>query len=347
MITGIAVKNQTKNTSKPVVSTWQAALATAIRDPSVLLERLNLKNNISFSDIAQRQFRLLVPESYLQRMRPGDPNDPLLRQVLPINAEMQILTGYQSDPVGDSHATVAPGLLHKYQGRALLLTTKACAIHCRYCFRRHFPYSDSNPLHENWQSALNYLKQHSDIHEIILSGGDPLTLSDARLYELGKKLARLTNIQRLRLHTRLPIVLPERIDENLLTCLAKLKQRFQLIIVIHANHAQELAATDVQHALNQLHQANITLLNQSVLLRSINDNTDTLCQLSEALFAQHVLPYYLHVLDKVQGAAHFAVPDELALFYLDTMRKRLSGYLIPKLVRELAGAASKCPLPTV
>ncbi|MFN3785962.1 MAG: EF-P beta-lysylation protein EpmB, partial [Thiothrix sp.] len=258
------------------------------------------------------------------------------------NEELQAVEGFNVDPVGDQLAQVAAGVLHKYHGRVLLVTTGACAVHCRYCFRRHFPYSDFNPVKAEWEPALSYLRKHPDVQEVILSGGDPLTLSDERLAVFFKQLEALAHIKRVRFHTRLPVVLPSRVDAGFLAVLANIPQ--QKILVIHANHAQELAADDVSAALVALKQAGVTLLNQAVLLRGVNDNVAAQVALSESLFAHGVLPYYLHVLDKVAGAAHFDVPEAEAMALLAQVRERLPGFLVPKLVREIAGEATKMPL---
>ncbi len=323
------------------ISAWQRELAGAVRDPQELLQRLGLSGN-PVSMAAAQQFRLLVPHSYLQRMRPGAWDDPLLRQVLPVDAELQVVEGFQHDPVGDQYARVADGVLHKYHGRVLLVTTGACAVHCRYCFRRHFPYSESNPVKGEWEAALAYIRAQPDVQEVILSGGDPLALSDGRLALLFRQLRDIPHVTRIRFHSRLPVVLPSRIDEGFLRLLAQIPQ--QKVMVIHANHAQELAAWDVQQALAALHHAGVTLLNQAVLLRGVNDSVQAQVELSESLFAQRVLPYYLHLLDRVAGAAHFEVPESEALGLMAEIRQHLPGFLVPKLVREIAGEKAKVPV---
>lgn len=337
MITGIQRKNQVENVVVAKVPAWQRELAGAVRDPAELLRLLGLEG-----EVAVTPFKLLVPHSYIARMRKGDWHDPLLRQVLPVDAELQAVEGFNHDPVGDQFAQVAAGVLHKYHGRVLLVTTGACAVHCRYCFRRHFPYSDFNPVKAEWETALSYLRKHTDVREVILSGGDPLTLSDERLTVFFRQLATIPHVTRVRFHTRLPVVLPARVDAAFLALLARIPQ--QKVIVIHANHAQELAAADVRAALAALKQAGVTLLNQAVLLRGVNDSVAAQVALSESLFAHGVLPYYLHVLDKVAGAAHFDVPEAEAVALLAQVRERLPGFLVPKLVREIAGEAAKVPL---
>ncbi len=285
-------------------------------------------------------FPLRVPKGFVARMQISDPNDPLLRQVLPIKNENEQKTGYLLDPVGDLKVMPQAGLLHKYKGRALLVTTGACAIHCRYCFRRHFPYSDANTGKESWERTLTYLSQHSDITEIILSGGDPLSLSDQRFATMIQSLTALSHIQRIRLHTRLPIVIPERVTPSLLKVLSTIPQA---VVVVHVNHPNELDDT-VYSAMQQLRKAGVTLLNQAVLLRGVNDSESTLVKLSEALFRCGILPYYLHMLDPVQGAQHFAVKQSRAQALHTHLMQHLPGYLVPKLVREISGEASKTPV---
>ena len=249
-----------------------------------------------------------------------------------------MVAGFGADPVGDLAAMAAPGVLHKYQGRVLLTATGACAVHCRYCFRRHFPYADANPLADRWNQALAYIAADDSIVEVILSGGDPLTMSDRRLAELVHGLEGVAHLRRLRLHTRLPIVLPERVNDELLAWLGA--TRLKTVVVVHANHAQEIDAS-VASALARLKAAGVELLNQSVLLRGVNDSADVLAALSEVLFAAGVMPYYLHMLDRVQGAAHFEVPEAAARGLMAELNRRLPGYLVPRWVREIAGAPGK------
>ena len=321
---------------------WQTALTEAVRTPSELLDLLDLPRDLlaNYPDAARR-FPLRVPRSYVARMRKGDPHDPLLRQVLPLAAEDIVAHDYSDDPVGDLAAMSAPGVLHKYAGRALLVTTGACGVHCRYCFRRHFPYSAANPSIDHWRPALAHIAGDATITEVILSGGDPLSLPDERLAELARELVTIPHVRRLRIHSRMPIVLPVRVDDRLLAWLSDLP--LQKVIVVHANHANELDS-ETRAALRRLGGSGATLLNQSVLLRGVNDETSVLADLSEALFAANVLPYYLHLLDKVQGAAHFNVPEAKARSLLVSLRNRLPGYLVPRLVREVPGEASKQPI---
>ncbi len=321
---------------------WRAELARAVDDPAELIRLLELDSGLlPQARAAARSFPLRVPRGFVARMRRGDVHDPLLRQVLPLGAELEQHLGFVIDPTGDLAVARAPGLLAKYQGRALLVATGACAVHCRYCFRRHFPYADANPRADGWRAALAAIAADPSIDEVILSGGDPLSLSDARLGELAAALAALPQLKRLRIHTRHPVVLPERVDDALLGWLAPL--RLQKVVVLHANHAQELDAS-VADACIRLRDAGATLLNQSVLLRGVNDSVDALAALSERLFAIGVLPYYLHQLDRVEGAAHFEVSDRTALALHTALTARLPGYLVPRLVREVAGAAAKQPV---
>jgi len=321
---------------------WRAELARAVDDPAELIQLLGLDAGLlPHARAAARSFPLRVPRGFVARMKRGDAADPLLRQVLPLGAELEQHPGFSTDPTGDLAVISAPGLLTKYQGRALLVTTGACAVHCRYCFRRHFPYADSNPRADGWRTALAAIAADPTIDEVILSGGDPLSLSDTRLSELAAALAALPQLKRLRIHTRQPVVLPERVDDALLAWLAPL--RLQKVVVLHANHAQELDA-GVAHACAKLRDAGATLLNQSVLLRGVNDSVAALAALSERLFTLGALPYYLHQLDRVQGAAHFEVGDREALALHAALTARLPGYLVPRLVREVAGAPAKQPL---
>ena len=312
---------------------WQRALAGALRSREELCALLDLDPS-AWPQPAGAGFPLRVPRSYVARMTPGDETDPLLLQVIPQRAEEVTTAGYQLDPVGDRAACVAPGVLHKYHGRVLLLATGVCPIHCRYCFSRHFAHERLDE-----RAMLSYLAAHTDIREVVLSGGDPLSLSDARLATLVARLETIPHLCRLRIHTRMPIVLPERVDESLLGWLAR--GRLAKVMVLHVNHANELNSPALQRACALIRQTGVTLLNQSVLLHTINDRADTLIGLSEGLFQLGITPYYLHLLDPVQGAAHFAVPVASALAIMDTLRTHLPGYLVPHLVQEIAGAPAK------
>jgi len=338
MIARTPIRLQPRNENED----WQQLLANAIRDAERLFDMLDIPTTHRPALSPQTAaFPLRVPLGYVSRMRKGDPDDPLLRQVLPLAAEDRLNPDYSFDPVGDLDAVRSTGLLQKYQGRALLITTGACAIHCRYCFRRHFPYQDQHARKHNWHEAITALHNDPGISEVILSGGDPLLLTTSHLQALTEQLQPSAHIKRLRLHTRLPVVLPERINSDLLNWLDKLP--YQIVIVIHANHPAEIDNT-VRQALNKLKHHQVTLLNQSVLLKGINDNAQTLATLSETLFECGVLPYYLHQLDRVQGASHFEVHTEAALKLHKQLRQQLPGYLLPRLVHEQAGASSKLPL---
>ena len=318
---------------------WQRALAQAIQDPRELLRLLQLETQLPVATDPQAlQFPLRVPRGFAARMRVGDPLDPLLRQVLPLDAEGRPVPGFSTDPLAEQAAMPVPGVLHKYRGRVLLTLTGACAVHCRYCFRRHFPYNDANPAPTQWEAALDYLRQQSDIHEVLLSGGDPLALSDRRLAGLVRQLEAIPHLKRLRIHTRLPVVLPERVNADLLAWLADC--RLTRVLVIHANHAQEIDAP-VTGALAELRRTGTQLLNQAVLLRGVNDTVTALSDLSETLIGAGVQPYYLHLLDRVAGTAHYEVPDREARSLLRSLQARLPGYLVPRLAREEPGADAK------
>jgi EF-P beta-lysylation protein EpmB len=320
---------------------WQQAWRDAVRDPRELLALLGLEGRVPVSDAAAEAFALRVPRGFVSRMRPGDPHDPLLRQVLPLDEELRPVAGFDLDAVGDAAAGAGRGVLRKYQGRALLVATGSCAVNCRYCFRRHFPYAEQSAAASGWQAALGTIAADDSLHEVILSGGDPLSLATPKLAELTSALAGIGHVRRLRIHTRLPVVLPERVDAALVAWLAALP--WPVAVVIHANHAREFDGA-VDDALSRLRAAGALLLNQTVLLRGVNDSLDAQSALHERSFAAGVLPYYLHQLDRVAGTAHFEVPDADALALHAAMRARLPGYLLPRLVREVAGDSSKRPL---
>jgi L-lysine 2,3-aminomutase len=331
------------------VPDWQQQLAQAVRDPMELLALLDLtpaQFGPGYTAQALRDatagFPLRVPHAFIRRMRQGDPADPLLRQVLAMPAELLPVEGYVTDPLEETAARGAPGFLQKYRGRALLVTTGACAVHCRYCFRRHYDYgADQDSDAPRWAAALERLAADASLDEIILSGGDPLSLGNARLGALLARLAEMPQLARIRIHTRTPIVLPARVDAGLLALLAPLHER--LVIVVHANHPAEIDS-ETSATLRALAGHSAALLNQSVLLAGINDDAGTLAQLSRRLFAGGALPYYLHQLDRVAGAAHFAVDDAAALRLQQQLIGTLPGYLVPRLVRETAGGDGKTPL---
>lgn len=320
---------------------WRELWRDAITDPVELLQAVGLGGRADLLPPDDAGFALRVPRGFVARMRRNDPFDPLLLQVLPQLAEHDQAEGFTLDAVGDMASKAGHGVLHKYDGRALLIASGSCAINCRYCFRRHFPYGEEIAAASQWHEALAHVKADPSIRELILSGGDPLALATHKLEELTRSLADLPHIIRLRIHSRLPVVLPERVDDAFIGWLTAVP--LQKVVVLHANHANELDAS-VDAACARLRAAGATVLNQSVLLRGINDDADTLAELSERLFAAGVLPYYLHQLDRVQGAAHFEVDDKRALALMEALRARLPGYLVPRLVREVGGDASKRPL---
>ena len=321
----------------PRYGSWQDALKDAVRDAAELCRLLKLPVDTDVAGAAAG-FPLLVPRGYVARMRQGDLDDPLLRQVLPRGDELAEVAGFTADPVADTAAVRQPGLLQKYAGRVLLIATGVCAVHCRYCFRRHYPYNASPHSPAAWQPAVDQIAADTSTHEVILSGGDPLALVDGLLGDLVDQLAPIPHVRRLRIHTRLPIVIPERVTDSLVTMLAD--GRFVPIVVVHANHANELDDS-VEAALARLADAGVLLLNQAVLLRKVNDSVEAQLALCERLVDLHVLPYYLHQLDRVAGAAHFEVPPSVGRTIIDQLRARLPGYAVPRYVQEVPGAASK------
>jgi EF-P beta-lysylation protein EpmB len=321
---------------------WQTALAAAITQPSELIRVLELDRRLlPAAERAARLFPLRVPRVYVERMTPGDEQDPLLRQVLPLDAESEKAPGFATDAVGDLTSSMAPGVLHKYRGRVLLITTAACAIHCRFCFRRHFPYSEQTAARDQWNEAIRWIAANPEINEVILSGGDPLSLSDDKLAPLCRTLDEIPHVSRIRIHTRQPVVLPERVDDRLLAWVAGM--RSHPVFVLHVNHDKEIG-DQLRQACLRLRDAGAILFNQSVLLRGVNDNVETLARLSEALFECGVLPYYLHMLDRVEGVAHFEVDRDMARTLYAGLLARLPGYLVPRLVSEMEGEPSKLPV---
>ncbi|MFT4248901.1 MAG: EF-P beta-lysylation protein EpmB [Pseudomonas sp.] len=323
-------------------SRWQQAWREAVRDPRELLGMLGLEAAAAgISEEAAAGFALRVPRGFVARMRAGDLADPLLRQVLPVTDELEVVPGFALDAVGDGAAGTATGVIQKYRGRALLVATGSCAVHCRYCFRRHFPYAEQTAARDGWREAIAAIAADPTIDEVLLSGGDPLSLATPKLAELTDALRAIPHIRRLRIHSRLPVVLPERVDGPLLDWLSALP--WPVAFVIHANHANEFDAC-VDAALAALRGAGVQLLNQAVLLRGVNDDVEALAALSERSFAAGVLPYYLHQLDRVAGVAHFEVSDARARALHAQLAARLSGYLVPRLVREIQGDTGKRPL---
>lgn len=325
--------------SLPQPPSWQHAWRDAVRDPLELLRMLGLDGLVTAANVAG--FPLRVPRGFVARMRHGDPHDPLLRQVLPLDAEGVPVPGFDLDAVGDTAARAGHGVLHKYAGRALLVATGSCAVHCRYCFRRHFPYAEETAAAAGWREAVDAIAADASITEVILSGGDPLSLATPKLAELTAQLSGIDHLRRLRIHTRLPIVLPERVDGALLAWMRALP--WPLVVVVHANHGNEFDAS-VAAAVASLRGVGATVLNQAVLLAGVNDTLQAQLELAERGFACGVLPYYLHQLDRVAGAAHFEVDDAHALALHAGLRAALPGYLVPKLVREVAGDLSKRPI---
>lgn len=322
---------------------WQSQLNDLITDPFELLSELKLSVNDLKQDnlLAQAQFKLRVPRQFVAKMQKGNPLDPLFLQVFPHHLEMQEIAGFSFDPLGEKDANALSGILHKYPSRILMTLTGACAIHCRYCFRRHFPYNENVPKEKDWPIIKDYIQQHPKINEIILSGGDPLSISNEKLARWVDHFSELEQVKTLRIHTRLPVVIPERIDNELLNIVKN--TRLKTIFVTHSNHYCELDH-NFDIAMQSLINHNVTIFNQSVLLKGINDDDQTLSQLSYRLFNARVLPYYLHVLDKVSGAAHFMVSDTDAKKIYQDLLKELPGYLVPKLVREIHGELHKTPL---
>jgi EF-P beta-lysylation protein EpmB len=322
---------------------WQQILADLLTDPKELLNFLQLDSaELDIDPQILDSFPLRVPRPYLARMEKRNWHDPLLRQVLPLDQELSASAdGTSRDPLGESSSNPLPGLLHKYHGRVLLTVAPHCAIHCRYCFRRHFDYQGNTPGRKSWEKVIAYIRQNSEIKEVIYSGGDPLAASDRQLAWLTRQLDSIPHLTTLRIHTRLPVVIPQRVTDTLIGWLTQ--SRLRPVLVLHANHARELDA-DVAAALNTLDANGVTLLNQSVLLAGVNDNLPALVELSEKLFQMHVLPYYLHLLDPVAGVTHFDVADPRGVELVAQMRELLPGYLVPRLVRERAGARSKIPL---
>jgi EF-P beta-lysylation protein EpmB len=319
-------------------------MKSAYNDPEELLGQLNLERDhpgLSSADF-KSSFPLRVPQGFVGQIKKGDPLDPLLLQILPTMHEQQSTDGYLQDPVGDLQASRTPGLLHKYQGRALIIATGACAIHCRYCFRRHYPYAEGMATTAQWASTIDYLRSDPDIREVILSGGDPLMAGDEKLTEWFRSLSDLPQLKRIRIHSRMPVVLPERVTSGLLHLLQDAP--LPVVFVVHANHPQEIHQ-QVRESLQAIRQTGCTLLNQSVLLKGVNDKVDTLAELSERLFDSATLPYYLHLLDRVQGAAHFEVEEAEAIRLHRDLAARLPGYLVPRLVREIPGEAAKTQVP--
>ena len=325
--------------SKSLDTNWQSQYKNSIKSLAELCHAIELSiDQLAVSIKANSQFPLRVPWSYVDRIKKSNPNDPLLLQILPHKKEEFMVAGFTKDPVGDLNSVKGPGLLKKYHGRALLLVTGQCAIHCRYCFRRHFPYSLNNPRIDKWTSVTNDINDDDSLREIILSGGDPLTLSDELLQSLFSKLESIRHLERIRIHTRFPVVIPQRITRKLIEIFKN--SRIKIIVVLHINHAQEINS-ELRDQIKKLAASNCTLLNQSVLLHKVNDDVHSLTSLSESLFNAGVMPYYLHLLDKVEGAVHFNVSETVATELMKKVSAKLPGYLVPKLVSEIEGYSAK------
>ena len=329
-----------ESTFSPAKETaWKRSLACSIRTVEALFERLKLPESLRIqAEKSAGLFPLMVSESYLSKMKQGDPNDPLLRQVLPLGEEQIVHPAFQKDAVGDLAAQRESGLIHKYDGRALLILSGACAVNCRYCFRRHFPYSEQPHSMEQWEPAFQKIENDPSITEIILSGGDPLMVPDERFGEIVERLETIPHLKRLRIHSRLPIVLPDRLTDGLLEIL--IRSRLSVFMVVHANHPNELV-DDCAASLRKLVTSGIPTLNQSVLLKGVNDNVETLVQLSERLIDLGVIPYYLHQLDRVEGATHFEVDEEFGQQLMEEIQSRLPGYAVPRYAKVVPGSASK------
>lgn len=321
---------------------WQRRYASAFTRLDELLRYLRL-NPSDFVDPPDphQAFPVRVPRDYAARIEKGNPRDPLLLQILPLRLENVLNSTYSPDPTGDQVAMVTPGLLKKYRSRALLVATGACAIHCRYCFRREYPYQEASAAVSNWPEILQTITADTELEEIILSGGDPLSLSDERLSTIITQLAAVPRIKRIRIHTRLPVVIPARVTPALLDMLSRAGKN--IVLVTHINHAHEID-TDVVKAMRELQRAGVILLNQSVLLKQVNDSVKALIELSEHLLDCGISPYYLHQLDRIQGAAHFEVADAVATNLVREMRNRCAGYMVPRLVREMPGLKTKVPV---
>lgn len=320
---------------------WQKDLREVITKPEELLTLVNIDPKQYLQHFKARQlFPVRVPLPFIKRMKKGDVNDPLLKQVMPLSSEFIMTDGFVTDPLQE-HDTVATGLLHKYKNRVLMIVKSGCAINCRYCFRRHFPYQDNSPSKQHWQPALDYIKAHDEISEVIFSGGDPLMASDQHLNWLIEQIEQISHVKWLRIHTRLPVVIPNRITNELVTLLEN--SRLTVTMVLHINHSNEID-DNLATALEPLRKARIPLFNQSVLLKDINDKAEILVELSEKMFRIGIQPYYLHLFDPVQGVAHFDVKEDAAINIVNKMLSILPGFLMPKLVREVAGQTNKTPI---
>ena len=328
--------------SPAIAPNWKLEWRDSFTQVGALLEFLQL-DAADFTDAlaldGAATFPLRVPLSFAARMAKADPHDPLLAQVLPKMAERLAAVNFVSDPVNDLQHTTSVGVIHKYRSRVLLIAAGTCAVNCRYCFRREFPYAQASLSASALADAVRYIAAHAEINEVILSGGDPLALDNLKLARMADALLALPQIKRLRVHTRTPIVLPARIDAEFLHWTAGLK--VPLVIVLHSNHANEWLDETLLNSMRALKRAGVTLLNQAVLLRGVNDSAKVQVALSEALFAAGVLPYYLNLLDPVAGSAHFEVSEMQAQQIYRQMAAALPGFLLPKLVRDVSGLDAK------
>jgi EF-P beta-lysylation protein EpmB len=335
-----AEQRPSSNISPP--TDWRAILADAVTDVTQLCRLLMLPPSLAAeADRATGGFPLLVPRTYLDRIRPSDPNDPLLLQVLPRKEELDDVPQFTRDPLAEAGASQAAGLLQKYQNRSLMVTTGGCPVHCRFCFRRHFPYQGLPGCQTRWEAATRWLAADPSIHEVILSGGDPLSLKDDLLAQLVQRLTSVPHLRRIRFHTRFPILIPQRVTPSLLEILRG--GRLTTLLVVHVNHPAEIDSA-VTEALGRLVDAGVPVLSQSVLLRGVNDQVEVLAALFERLADRRVMPYYLHQLDRVSGTAHFEVPEETGQRLIEELRKRLPGYAVPRYVRETPHDPSKLVL---
>jgi EF-P beta-lysylation protein EpmB len=327
--------------SQPInlYSDWKAELSHCVSSIDEILNQLGLNaDDLSATEQAAIDFPIKVPQPFVQLMEYGNPNDPLLKQVLPISSELTIDSTFSTDPVDESNYNPVPGIVHKYHNRVLMIISPNCAINCRYCFRRHFPYDENRQSKQQWLEALDYLKTKPEINEVIYSGGDPLAANDNFLRWLTAEIESISHIKRLRIHTRLPVVIPSRIDDQLLNWLGN--TRLKPTFVLHINHANEIS-TELSQGVDRLKKIGISILNQSVLLKGVNDCSQALIGLSEKLFDTGIMPYYLHILDPVQGASHFDIPKDQAVEIFSQIQAELPGFLVPKLVQERAGETSK------
>jgi L-lysine 2,3-aminomutase len=318
---------------------WQSLLKENITSLGELLDAVGIpEQNRAEVGLQDYGFPVMVPRHFVSLIEKGNLNDPLLKQVLPLPQEGQVSSGFITDPLQEKQFTPVAGCLHKYQGRVLIITSGRCAINCRYCFRRHFPYGDHQITQEKWQAILTYIRHDASIREVIFSGGEPFIVSDASLSSYMTSLEDIEHVDTVRFHTRMLITLPQRMGESFFHWVSHTKKK--IVIVVHVNHANELHPI-LQPLLRRLAEHGVTLLNQSVLLRDVNDTVDRLEALSRKLFQYGILPYYLHQLDPISGAQHFNVPREQGLALHRALRERCPGYLIPKYVVELAGLPYK------